>query len=79
MKVLHVWKVPAQNTQTFITEMRKKGNRQDGYATLLNHFAGFNFFYETDEKTFGDVSEFAAQRISESHNVEIKQYSIHGN
>ena len=76
MNVICVWKVPAQNTRTFIQEMRKKGNRQDGYATILNQLCGFNFFYETDEKTFGDVSEFAAERISEGHHVEIKRYSI---
>ena len=75
MEIIAIWKVPAQNTQSFIKEMRKKGIRQDGYATLINHFAGFNFWYETDE-SFGDVSEFAANQISQSHCVAIRNYSI---
>lgn len=76
MNVICVWKVPAQNTRTFISEMRRKNLRQDTYATLLNNFAGFNFFYETDEKTFGDVSEKSAKRIAETWMIEIKNYSI---
>lgn len=76
MKVLKVWKVAAQNTQSFISEMRKKGFYQDSYATLMNHFAGFNFFYETDEKTFGDISEFAAGNIAKTHGCDIVRYSV---
>ena len=76
MKVLKVWKVAAQNTQSFISEMRSKGFCQDSYATLMNHFSGFNFFYETDEKTFGDVSEFSAENIAKSYGCEIVRYSI---
>ena len=75
MKVICVWKVAAQNTRSFIREMRNKNLRQDGYATLLKNFAGFNFWYETDE-SFGDVSEFAANQISQSHCVAIRNYSI---
>lgn len=77
MNVICVWKVPAQNTRSFIQEMRRKGIRQDAYATLLNNFAGFNFWYETEE-SFGDVSEFAAESISRSHGVAIRNYSING-
>ena len=77
MEIIAIWKVPAQNTQSFIKEMRKKGIRQDGYATLINHFAGFNFWYETEE-TFGDITETTAEKISLVHNVEIQQYSING-
>ena len=78
MKVICIWKVPAQNTRTFIEKMRRNNLRQDSYATLLNHVAGYNFWYETDE-SFGDVSEFAAERSAKSYGVSIRNFSINGN
>lgn len=75
MKLIAIWKVPAVNTLTFIREMREKKLRQDSVATLLNNFAGFNFWYETDE-SFGDVTEFSAEQISRSNGVAIRHYSI---
>lgn len=75
MKVVCIWKVPAQNTRTFIEKMRRDNLRQDSHATLLNNFAGYNFWYETDE-SFGDVSEFAAERIAKSYGVSIRDFSI---
>lgn len=77
MKVICIWKVPAQNTRSFIEKMRQNNLRQDSYATLLNHFAGYNFFYETDE-SFGDVSEFAAEQISKRHGVNVRNFTING-
>ena len=73
MEVNTIWKVPAQKTKEFCQAMRGKGIKQDSPATLLNHFAGYNFFYETDE-SFGDITEETALRISNKEDVEIKEY-----
>ena len=73
MKVICIWKVPAQDTRTFIEKMRGNNLRQDSYATWLNRIAGYNFWYETEE-SFGDVSEFAAERIAKSYGVSIRNF-----
>ena len=73
MDVLAIWKVPARSTGIFKEKMREKGLRQDSYATILNQFFGFNFWYETDE-SFGDVSEFAAENLSKNLMLNIKTF-----
>lgn len=73
MNVLAIWKVKAESTNKFCEEMRNKGIRKDSPATLMNLFAGHNFFYETDE-SFGDVTEESALRIAKSCNLSIKEF-----
>ena len=73
MKVLAIWKVPAQSTGTFKQEMRRKVKRQDSPATLLNTLAGFNYFYETEEG-FGDITEETALRIAKNNQLNISNF-----
>ena len=73
MEVIRVWQVPALKTQDFRDKMKENKKEPDAMATLLNFCAGFNFFYETD-KSYGDVSESAAIRISTSYNVDIVEF-----
>lgn len=73
MKLIAIWKVSVSKMHAFIEKMKSKNLRQDSYATLLNICAGENYFYETDE-SFGDVTEFAANRMSESHHVNITNF-----
>lgn len=73
MKVLAIWKVPAQSTGAFKQEMRKKVKRQDSPATLLNTLAGFNYFYETEE-SFGDITEETALRIANDNLLNISTF-----
>lgn len=73
MKVLAIWKVPAQSTGYFKQEMRKKGIRQDSPATLMNTLAGFNYFYETEE-SFGDITEETALRIAKNNLLNISNF-----
>lgn len=73
MKVLAIWKVPAQSTGTFKQEMRRKVKRQDSPATLLNTLAGFNYFYETEE-SFGDITEETALRIAKNNQLNISNF-----
>ena len=75
MNVICVWKVHVSKMHAFVERMKEKNLRQDSYATILNVCAGYNYFYETDE-SFGDVTEFAAERISESHNVPFYTFNL---
>lgn len=76
MKVICVWKVPALMTGVFKKRMREEKNlRQDPIATILNQYAGFNFWYETDE-SFGDVTEFGAENICRANNVVVREFCL---
>ena len=76
MKVICVWKVPAVLTGIFKKRMCEEKNlRQDSYATILNQFAGFNFWYETDE-SFGDVTEFSAENICRNNSVPLREFAL---
>lgn len=73
MKLLEIWKVPAEKTQVFMQNLSNKGVRRDSPATLMNFLAGFNYFYLTDE-SYGDITEETALRLSENHKVNIKVF-----
>lgn len=73
MKIICVWKVPAQSTGNFKKRMREKNLRQDSPATLLNVFAGVNYWYETTE-SFGDVTEWGAKNICKTNNVPLREF-----
>ena len=75
MKLVALWKVPAQSTGIFKKKMQEKNLRSDGVATLMNFFAGFNFFYET-EISYGDITEETANRLSENNHVKISDFVL---
>lgn len=73
MKLVAIWKVPAQFTGLFFDFMKVQGIRRDSPATFLNTLCGYNFFYETQE-SYGDISEETAVRLAENNSMNISLY-----
>jgi len=73
MKVQSIWKVPAPCMKAFKSKMVKAGLRQDHPSTLMNFYAGYNYFYETEE-SFGDITEESALKVAETNHLAIRHF-----